>query len=428
MNQKAIVSFALASCAAVAHGAGFGLYEMSARGNAMGGALVGKAVDASANYYNPATLTSLTGTWFTVSASLMNPRCDTKVDGRHGQKMNAGWFIIPGVYASQELGRGFFLGVGAYADFGLGTKYKRDWPLNFDTTETTIEAYTVNPNIAYKATDRLSVAAGLRSTAITFDQRKTISAGNADMPQLGKLGTVNAHIRGEDYCSIGYNFGVKYDIMTNLSVGVTYRSRIKTNIKGRTRTSYSVADSVYGRMAAATIRQTARASEGTTSAKLHLPQSITFGANWDPWETFHVGADLTWTEWSSVPVAYFNTPRGPNPVWLKWHDTLRIGVGFCYDVTDSLSAMLGYAYDFDPSHDNLGSTMLPPGDRHIFSTGLGYRIGSWDFAVNYSVIYQVSDARDINSGARSYPYGRTYHFDTAKSFAHCIGLGATYHF
>ena len=41
MNQKAIVSFALASCAAVAHGAGFGLYEMSARGNAMGGALVG---------------------------------------------------------------------------------------------------------------------------------------------------------------------------------------------------------------------------------------------------------------------------------------------------------------------------------------------------------------------------------------------------
>ena len=428
MKKTTVATLAAALTATAAHGAGFGLYEMSARGNAMGGALVGKANDASANYYNPATLTSLTGTWFTVGASLMNPRSDTKVNGVHGQKMNSGWFIIPGVYASQELGGGFFMGVGGYADFGLGTKYKTDWPLAFDTTETTIEGYTVNPNLAYKVSDDFSIAAGLRVMAITFDQKKNISAGNPNAPQLGRLGAVEAHIRGKDLCSLGYNFGIAYNVASNLSVGLTYRSRIKTNIRGTTRTSYSVVDSPYGKMAEQSIRQTAAASDGPTSAKLHLPQSIVLGVNWDPAERWHLGADVTWTEWSSVPVAYFNTPRGPNPVWLRWHDTFRIGLGGAYDVTERFNVMLGYAYDFDPSHDNLGSTMLPPGDRHIFSGGLGYRLENWDFAINYSLIYQVSDARNINSGASSYPYATTYHFDTAKSFAHCIGFTVTYHF
>ena len=41
---------------ACAYGAGFGIYEASARGNAMGGAVVGDVSDATANYHNPANL------------------------------------------------------------------------------------------------------------------------------------------------------------------------------------------------------------------------------------------------------------------------------------------------------------------------------------------------------------------------------------
>jgi len=38
----------------VSYGAGFALYEWSARGNALGGTLVGRADDASAVAFNPA--------------------------------------------------------------------------------------------------------------------------------------------------------------------------------------------------------------------------------------------------------------------------------------------------------------------------------------------------------------------------------------
>ncbi len=45
----------------VCFGAGFALYEGSARGNALGGTLVARADDASALFYNPAGITQLPG-------------------------------------------------------------------------------------------------------------------------------------------------------------------------------------------------------------------------------------------------------------------------------------------------------------------------------------------------------------------------------
>ena len=65
-----------------ARAAGFGLYEASARGNAMGGALVGDTVDASANYYNPANLTSLAGTHTLVGATVVHPVLDITANGK----------------------------------------------------------------------------------------------------------------------------------------------------------------------------------------------------------------------------------------------------------------------------------------------------------------------------------------------------------
>ena len=79
-----------------AFGSGFALYQPSAISHAMGGALVGKAMDASANFNNPATLTDLTN--ITVSAGFIteHPRANMRVynNGRclGDQTVDAGMF------------------------------------------------------------------------------------------------------------------------------------------------------------------------------------------------------------------------------------------------------------------------------------------------------------------------------------------------
>jgi long-chain fatty acid transport protein len=54
-------------------GAGFGIYEWSARGNALGGAMVGRADDASALAFNPAGITELDGLQIQLGATFIGP-------------------------------------------------------------------------------------------------------------------------------------------------------------------------------------------------------------------------------------------------------------------------------------------------------------------------------------------------------------------
>jgi len=98
------VSFALAmlatfACARSTHAAGFGLYEASARGNAMGGALVGDTGDASANYFNPANMTDLSGTHTLLGATAIHPVLDITANGEKNN-LDSGWFAPPHAYVT----------------------------------------------------------------------------------------------------------------------------------------------------------------------------------------------------------------------------------------------------------------------------------------------------------------------------------------
>ncbi|HDQ93212.1 MAG TPA: hypothetical protein ENN89_03725, partial [Synergistetes bacterium] len=54
-------------------GAGFALYDFSARGNALGGAMVGRADDPSAIAFNPAGITQIPGSSYMTGLAFIMP-------------------------------------------------------------------------------------------------------------------------------------------------------------------------------------------------------------------------------------------------------------------------------------------------------------------------------------------------------------------
>ena len=166
MKKLLMAAAAAATASTAAFGAGFGIYEASARGNAVGGALVGDAGDATANYYNPANIAFATNIQFAAGMTFINPYCDVEVDHVSQDRMNPGWFTVPNAYLVVPLPWDFAFGWGNYTEFGLGTHYSGGWDLAADTQATTMEQITLNPNLAYKVLDNLSVCApaGLNST------------------------------------------------------------------------------------------------------------------------------------------------------------------------------------------------------------------------------------------------------------------------
>ncbi len=407
--QKEVALILAISASVSGFAAGFALYEGSARGNALGGAVMGKAVDASANFYNPATLTDMTGTVITVGMTTEHPTADTYVDGRSSVKMDPGCFVLPHIYLAQELPWGFALGLGFAPEYGLGSDYGT-WPLMNDTRKTTIEGLVFNPNLAYRVTDDWSVSAGFRMMYFTFEQYSRPDVG--PIPNLLPYTVPYAldnRLKGDNgMLDWGWQLSTKYDITDKLSAGVMYKSYIDTKVKGRNTARARIPG----------MEPVAAAATGSASAELRLPQSVTAGLNYDATDDLHLGTSVTWTQWSSIETLVFRIPSGPNPHELKWNDVWRLGVGGAYDITDDLTFMISYVYDMDPSHDDRGTTMLPPGDRHIGTVGLGYKWGPVDISVSYGLVFMCSESRQIDGHV----------FDTENGLSHAVGVTMSYQF
>lgn len=390
-------------------GSGFALYQPSVVSHAMGGALVGKAMDASANFNNPATLTDLTNIWVTAGFVTEHPRAKERVfnNGRYLRDMNtdAGLFWLPHFQLAVPLPQGFTFGLAGDAEYGLGTDFGENAPTAWSCTETTVQGYVINPNLAYKITDKWSIGVGLRWLFFDFEQYKNLKV-------------MSYHLYGNNrFESFGWQIGTKYDILDNLSVGLVYKSPIDVNVRGQTD-----ATARHPGYVGAAALNTAGAD-----ASLTLPQSITAGINWDVVKTWHLGFAASWSQWSEFDTLIFNVKPTRNDVYLNWNDTWRASLGSAWDFAADWTWMISYAFDMDCCLDkDQSSAMLPPAHRNILATGFVWNCWeNLDLALSYSCIF--TDGGSMDTVDKTTGTGR-WHLETCRGFCHAVGFSVTYRF
>lgn len=456
MNSKLVAMATAASVAIMAKGAGFGIYEASARGNALGGALVGETGDASSNYYNPANNAFATNIQVSAGMTAIYPYCDTDVDHRSQQRMHTNWFLVPTFYLTVPLPYDFAFGWGNYTEYGLGTHYGPGWDLAGDTQKTTMRQVTLSPTLSYKITDRWSIAGGMRVSWIQFSNHKQPYHGDTlyhdvdqvVQPGVRAKGTVSApdaynlhsKLKGDDW-GWGWLAATTYKATDDLSFGLVYRSQIKHDIRGHFDMDGSVSGTASGDLGLyagdqyigrdvhveQSVNEKVRV-HSKAAAHLTLPRSITGGVNWKVTPRYRVGGAVTWTEWSSVDAIRFRIPNYGYTQKLKWNDVWRFGIGMEYDLYDWLTPRIGYAYDIDPSSKHNGTTMIPSGDRHIISLGLGFKLTENLFLdFGYSFIRMNNHDRIINVKT---PEGveKRYKWSTRNGFSHLPSLSLRYYF
>lgn len=463
MKKNLMVLTAAVALTGSAFASGFGLYEYSAVSHAMGNTLVGKAMDASANFNNPATLTDLTNIQVTVGFVTEHPR--GRVESReargeyHEHTMDPGVFWIPHFQLAVPLPYDFAFGLGIGAEYGLGTKYSQNWAMNWSASETTIEGLVFTPNLAYKITDSWSIGAGLRWLYFDFEQYSY-----PQVTQNGyELARFENHLHGDNgFSDFGWQIGTKYDITKNLSVGLVYKSAIDIKVKGYTRNrvyswnnrgvSTLARGATYQELmkngytmeqiamipgpvleqyisgADAAIRDTVSSEAGKrtgdASANLTLPQSLTGGVNWDVSPAWHVGAMVSWTEWSKFQTLHFNLEGGDRDIPLSWRDTWRFSFGSRWDFAEDWSWMASYTYDMDSTSGHQQSVMLPRANRHILGTGFSWNCwGGLELALSYACIFM--DGREMHMHDS---LGNEYDLRTKWGFCHAAGFSVTYRF
>ncbi|MSQ60331.1 MAG: hypothetical protein EXR36_11995 [Betaproteobacteria bacterium] len=171
MKNRLYIVCMLLGCATTVEvqGAGFALLEQSASSveNSFAGTAAA-AEDASTVFFNPAGLAQLRGIQGMVAVHGID--VTTKFSGMGASALSlgtgtggdaGGLAVVPNIYFSMPVGEKLAFGLGINAPFGLKTEYESTWLGRFQGIKSDLKTLNVNPSMAFKVSDAVSVGAGI---------------------------------------------------------------------------------------------------------------------------------------------------------------------------------------------------------------------------------------------------------------------------
>jgi long-chain fatty acid transport protein len=379
------------------HAAAFQLLEGNASG--LGNAYAGSAAvaeDASTVFFNPAGMTLLPGRNVAFSVDLVRP--SAKFDnqgstvppgqGIGGNGGDAGdWAAIPAGYMTWQLTDRLFAGLGVGAPFGLKTEYGADWVGRFHAVKSEIKTVNINPSIAFKVNDVLSIGIGVNFQRIDADLTNLVT-------NPGLAGSLaSGRIKGDD-TAWGWNAGLIWQVSDTTRLGAAYRSKMDYKLEGTARfTGLNATGNIV-----ATALNAGRG--GDVTADVELPDTATFSVAQKISDRWTMLGDISWTGWSTLQELAVNRVDGVNVTTeeLRWRDTWRVAFGGTYAYTDALSLKFGLAWDQTPVRDTTRLPRVPDEDRVWLSLGLQWRPDATSAVdVGYAHLF-VKDAKVNNDG------------------------------
>lgn len=427
MRFAALLCF-LVTAAGTAHSEGFSLYEYSARGIALGGAMMARKPDASVVAYNPALLTRLPGMHAMVGASIIQPQGD--MDWKDGAKrgnteLRDSVWAIPHAYFTWQINERWFFGIGEFSRFGLGFEYPHSWPGRFNIYQVSLKSGSLNPNIAWKATDKLSLAVGVELVYVDLDikKRNKVYARPGVLPDYFE---VDANIHKADDFGIGANVALHYQFNDQWAFGVQYRSPVRVHAHGDVMFSYKEAALISGMVPESALQQAYKTNfkDGTAHSTVVLPESVQAGIAWSPTPKFSIEVDAIWTRWSRFHNLNIHMPHDLPVSENKkhWKDVWRLSAGVEYQALDWLTLRAGYVYDESPMTEQYRDYLVPTADRHIYSVGVGLKYEQWTLDVAYAYIDAIG---------RSYRASNRTHVldsDVKTSTTNVVSVSLSYEF
>lgn len=365
----------------VSYGAGFALYEFSARSTAMGGAAMANEAEPASLAVNPALITELEGTQAQLGLTAVTADATTSVAGQTRSLKNDVWYL-PNFFITQKWSDQVSFGLGGFSRYGLGGEYQdpvTSWIGSNLAYKVKLETFSFTPTIAVKASDEFSVAMGLEAMVISFAQN---SYFNLDPSNSG-----NYEISGSGV-SWGGNFSFIYkpEWAEKWALGGMYRTKVKQTLNGRI-------DAGSVDLAALNIRSAD--AEGSIS----LPDSISAGIAFRPTDAWTLEAGIVGTFWSSydqILIQYKDITGPTGSPFInnkkKYKDVYRLNFGTEYKLNQNWALRAGYVYDKSPINKHEMDTLVPVDDRHIASIGAGYKTDTWSIDLAYAHIF----SRDLS--------------------------------
>src|SRR5262245_4399464 len=366
---------------------GFALREESAK--LMGMAYAGTAAvaeDATTGFYNVAGLTrirqgSLVGT---VTGVLLNLDFHADSSTAFGQPVSGTTdadptrnVAIPSFHAAWRLDERWVLGFGATGPYGLEIKYPADSVVRYVATKSELTTYNLNPMIAYRITDQWSVGAGFNAQYVQAKLEQKLAIPIPGAPD----GSI--FVKPDDW-SWGANCGILYEPTSAMRFGIAYRSQISYTLSGP-----------------AKVANVPFFTNGSISADLTLPDTVTASALVTVLPNLELVGDLSWTHWGVFQQLQgtFNNGLPPLVIQEDFRDTWRAALGFNYALSDAWAVRMGGSFDQSPVTNSNRTVRIPDSNRWFLGAGVGYHVTE-SLVVDFAYLHIFFDGGTVNETAQ----------------------------
>lgn len=362
---------------------GYNIPEKSVNAVALSSAVVAHSSGVDTAYYNPANISfmndgsqmELDFTYIGLSKVDYKGSITTLVGTTNGVVTNSKKedFIVPTFhYVSPQVGK-FRYSLSMVSPGGLSKRWSQQ-PAAALSEEFTLQTIELNPSVAYKVNNKVSLAAGLRvvhSSGVVKAQVPTVYLQN---------------LEGDSF-DFGYNLALAYKPNKQLEVGVTYRSNIDLTLEG---------DADLYHMALINPQRNVGVSVNVPlPASLNVALAYTF----DEKTTVEFVYERNfWSAYKSLNFDYedlvgeavFGTPS------LKdWKDVSAYRFGITH-LMDKYKLMAGIVFDNTPIPDSTVGPELPDSDSTSVSAGIRYQLND-KLDIGISTLYSMRDDRKVNN-------------------------------
>lgn len=390
--NKSLLGFILLTSPIIASAAGFGLVEQS--GSGMGNAFAGGAAiaeDASTVYSNPAGMVYIQGSQLVGAVHLINPNISFNNEGSVSGQFrplgneggNAGDLaFIPNFYYKTDLTDSVKFGIGVNTPFGLSTEYDKDWLGRFQAIKTELKTININPAIALKVNEQLSIGVGLSAMYAKAELTSAVNLGASER---------SSTVKGDDW-GFGYNIGGIYQVTPDTRIGLAYRSKVEQHLDGDVR--FSIA--------------TGPTPNGDVEANITLPEAFSLSAFSRLNNTWDLMGDVTWTRWSQFQELAIYRSNGAllSKTNESWENSLRYSIGANYNYSEALKLRAGIAYDQEAIKDGFRTARIPGNNRKWLSVGAGWKAtAATKFDIGYAHLF-ISDTGIDDNQATATPLGK----------------------
>ena len=390
-----------------------GALALSTAGAAAGGGGLGAA------FWNGATITDYAGwqsSWSVTgimpdsrmtatSTSTLYPSAGAGVSRSSGDVAQDA--VLPSGVTSYQLNDKIWLGLAINTPFGLTTQAPDKWDGSVNGITTKVASYDLNPSIAYKVTDTLSVSAGLQ--AMYF--KAYLRGATGILPTFS-----DASVKGDSW-GYGVTLGATWKPVDGTELGLGYRSAVREKVAGNINFS-----ALTGGLPA-----------GSYPARLNIvtPDIVTLGLKQKITPAFTLLAGFEWDHWNVDQDLAIYSP-GAFPPAGTTYETLKLryqngwlaSLGGEYAWSSALTLRAGLAYEKSPITDTTRLPILPDSDRIWTSIGAGWKISDKLSAdVSYAHLFAkngtidqtttgpVTLTADVKSHVDIVSVGITYRFD-----------------